>query len=116
MTQARSGVAGEIEFTDASASKPKVTLIAGQWLTASDQATAKRLKAGESAFNEVKARDLSAAFEPGASKGEWTFSIGQAQARSGCRRRNRFDERVGVERERDDRRRTRADHLRTGRS
>ena len=35
-----------------------------------DQATAKRLKAGESAFNEVKARDLSAAFEPGASKGE----------------------------------------------
>ncbi len=83
MTQARSGVAGDIEFTDASASKPKATLIAGQWLIASDQATAKRLKAGETTFNGVKARDLSAAFEPGASKGEWTFSIGQAQARSG---------------------------------
>src|SRR5499426_1707478 len=83
MAQTRSGVAGEIEFTDASASKPKATLIAGQWRITSDQATTKRLKAGESEFNEVTERDLSAAFGSGAGKGEWIFSIGQAQARSG---------------------------------
>src|SRR5215813_6127159 len=81
--KARLGVAGEIEFTEASASKLSGTLIDGHARFTSDQASAKRLKAGQSEFNEVTARDLNTAFGAGASKGEWTFSIGQAQARSG---------------------------------
>src|SRR5262245_31681747 len=83
MGKARLGVAGEIEFTDASASKLSGTLIDGHARFTSDQASAKRLKAGQSEFNEVTARDLNTAFGSGASKGEWTFSIGQTQARSG---------------------------------
>src|SRR5262249_51468253 len=83
MGKARLGVAGEIEFTDASAAKLSGTLIDGHARFSSDQASAKRLKAGQSEFNEVTARDLDTAFGSGASKGEWTFSIGQAQARSG---------------------------------
>src|SRR5262249_17640503 len=100
MGHARLGVAGEIEFTDASASKLSGTLEVGQTSVCpqpgqtrvcptysarftSGQASAKLLKAGQSEFNEVTARDLNTAFGSGASKGEWTFSIGQAQARSG---------------------------------
>src|SRR5262249_29242750 len=83
MGKARMGVAGEIELTDASASKLSGTLIDVHARFTSDQASAKRLKAGQSEFNEVTARDLNTAFGSGASKGEWTFSIGQAQARSG---------------------------------
>jgi outer membrane protein assembly complex protein YaeT len=83
MAQARSGLAGEIQFTEASASKLGATLIDGQWQIAADQATAKRIKAGQSEFDEVAARNLTTAFGPDVSKGQWTFSIGQAQSRSG---------------------------------
>jgi len=83
MGKARLGVAGEIEFTDASASKLGGTLIDEHARFTSDQASAKRLKAGQSEFNEVMASELNTAFGSGASKGEWTFSIGQAKARSG---------------------------------
>src|SRR5262249_33835036 len=98
--KARLGVAGEIEFTEASASKLSGTLEVGQTSVCpqpgqtkvcptysarftSDQASAKRLKAGQNEFNEITARELNTAFGSGASKGEWTFSIGHAQARSG---------------------------------
>src|SRR5262249_11072753 len=37
---------------------------------------------GQTEFNEITARDLAASFGPDVSKGQWTFSIGQTQARS----------------------------------
>jgi outer membrane protein insertion porin family len=92
LAQARSGVAGDIQFTDASTSKPSGTLIDGQAQFTSDQASVQqikigRLKAGQSEFNDVTARDLNTEFglavSTDVSKGQWTFSIGQAQARSG---------------------------------
>ncbi|MGH9752002.1 MAG: hypothetical protein ACREA2_04405, partial [Blastocatellia bacterium] len=93
LAQARSGVAGEIEIKDASASKLNATLIDGQTRITSDRAEVQqvkigqvkigRAKDGQSVFNQVTSRDLSATFGSDVNKGQWTFSIGQARARSG---------------------------------
>ncbi len=80
--QARSGVAEGIGLTNASASNLKGTVIDGRTQIASEQATVERARAGRSEFDEIASRDLSATF--GAVPGRWTFSIGQAQARSGA--------------------------------
>src|SRR5262249_37298221 len=81
-TQARSFIAGEISLTSASASNVRGTVIDGRAQITSDQATVERAKAGQTEFNEITARDLAASFGQDGSKRQWTFSIGQTQARS----------------------------------
>ncbi|HKC88153.1 MAG TPA: translocation/assembly module TamB domain-containing protein, partial [Blastocatellia bacterium] len=80
--QARSGLAGEIEFTAASAVKLNGTVVDGRARVTSDQAAVGRVKAGQTEFNGVTSRDIETTFGPDVSKGEWTFSSGQARARS----------------------------------
>jgi outer membrane protein insertion porin family len=84
--QARSVVAGAVELTAVSASNVKGTVADGRAQIASDQATVERARATRNVFNEIESHDLKATFDLNSSKTQargWTFSIGQAQARSG---------------------------------
>src|SRR5262249_35400645 len=80
--QARSGLAGEIEFTAASAVEVSGRGVGGRGGGSSDQAAVGRVKAGQTEFNGVTSRDIETTFGPDVSKGEWTFSSGEARARS----------------------------------
>jgi outer membrane protein insertion porin family len=85
--QARTGAAGGAELTNASASNVEGTVVDGRAQIISGEVTAERVMAGQNQFNDVASRDLKAAFDLNAAQnqpGEWTFSIGQAQARSGA--------------------------------
>ncbi len=82
--RARSGAAAGIEFTEALASKLSATLVDGAARITSEQATISRVKSGQTEFNEVRSRELSADFESGVRDGRWTFSLGRTEAQSGA--------------------------------
>src|SRR5262245_18782269 len=84
--ETRSGVAGEIEFTNASASNVKGTISDGRAEFTSDQITAARAVAGQTRFNEITAQEINATFEPGRKPlgGQWTFSSARLEAKSGA--------------------------------
>src|SRR5262245_8542 len=88
-TEARSGIAGEVVLTGASASNLKGTVIDGRTEIKSDQATVERARSGQNELNEITAQDLGASFEPSESgaghkrrEGRRIFSIGQIRTRS----------------------------------
>src|SRR5262249_5997954 len=61
--RARSVIADEVQFTNASASKLSGTVFDGHARITADQATVGRVKAGNSRFNEIMLREISATFE-----------------------------------------------------
>ena len=61
----------------------KGTIAGGRAQITSEQAAVERARAGQNEFNEITARDLKVNFGSDVNKGQWTFSIGQTQARSG---------------------------------
>jgi hypothetical protein len=91
-TQARSVSARGVELTNATASNVKGTIVRGQTRITSDQVTVASIKIGEAGkagkagrneFSGVILRDVSAIYESGKGKGQWTFSSSMGKARLG---------------------------------
>src|SRR5262245_46154699 len=90
--QARSVSAGAVELTNATAANVKGTVVRGQTRITSDQVTVasikigeagKAVKAGRNEFSGITLRDVSAIYESGKGKGQWTFSSSMGKARLG---------------------------------
>lgn len=82
LAQARSVVAGGVEFTNPSASKVSGTVIDGRARITAGQATIGRVETGGSEFNDITLGDILATFEKVANEGQWVVSTEQARMRS----------------------------------